>query len=71
MILGQKLIPQSKLLRLRLEFLEHGRVRLPSVFALGYLGLEEIVGGDAVFFDKFFDLEHISKSISHSRYLQI
>ena len=57
MVLGQKHIPQPELLGFGLEFFDDGGVRAPSL-GVAFADLFEVrgVGGDAFFFDEFFDL---------------
>jgi hypothetical protein len=56
-VLGEEHVPETHLLGLDLELLDHGGGGLPSLFALAELGREEGFGGDTVLFDEFFDLE--------------
>lgn len=56
MVLGQEQVPQAQVPGFGLELFENGRVCAESLVACAQLGFEEVVCGDAVFFDEFFDL---------------
>lgn len=56
MALGEEHVPEAQAAGLGLELFDYGGVGLPSRGGGIELGLEEGVGGDAVFLDEFFDL---------------
>lgn len=56
MALGKEHVPEAQAAGLGLELFDYRGVGLPSGGCGVELGLEEGVGGDAVFFDEFFDL---------------
>lgn len=57
MVLRQEHVPETKLLGLLLQALQDGGGGGPSLLAFAELGCEDGIGGNAVFFNEFLDLE--------------
>lgn len=57
MVLRQEHVPQTELLGLLLQALQNGGGGGPSLLTFAELGREDCVGGDAVLFNEFLDLE--------------
>lgn len=56
MVLRQEHVPQPQLLRLMLQLVDDLRVGLPSLLAFAELCEVDLVGGNALFFDKLLNL---------------